>query len=144
MWRRVNNLVNSLITYQTLSPDSRCRRQVSQWLQQRHPLTSKQWFEAFWQTENILEITTDFVYHAFSSYSGLPFAYVIPEDRLEEDLCWTNVCWFDWEMTFFLDVETQFQMDISGHFHYEKTTTIAEIVHFLDQHIRLRKGHSTN
>ncbi|MEM7772575.1 MAG: hypothetical protein AAF327_18945 [Cyanobacteria bacterium P01_A01_bin.37] len=135
MWRRVNNLVNSLITYQTLSPDSRFRRHVSQWLQQRPHLTCDQWFETFWQSENISRLTTEFVYHAFESYSGLQFAYVIPDDRLEDDLFWTHVCWFDWEINFFADVEAQFHVDISDCFLYEKICTIADLVRFLDQKI---------
>jgi hypothetical protein len=143
MWRRVNNLVNSLITYKSLSPDSRSRRQVRRWLNQRPSLTSDQWFEVFWRDENILKLTSEFVYSSFSSYSGLKFAYVIPEDRLEEDLCWTHVCWFDWEITFFSDVEADFNIDISEVFYSETITTISDLMHFLDQQIRSRSKCST-
>ncbi|MEO1519590.1 MAG: hypothetical protein AAFU78_02270 [Cyanobacteria bacterium J06633_2] len=135
MWRRVNNLVNSLITYQSLSPDSRLRRQVARWLEQRPSLTSDQWFETFWEPESILRITSEFVYHSFSSYSGLQFAYVVPEDRLDKDLYWTHVCWFDWELTFFSDVEASFNIDISDYFNYEKIVTISDLIHFLDHQI---------
>ena len=136
MWRRVNNLVNSLITYQTLSPDVRFRKHVNQRLQERPYLSIDQWVETFWKTENILRVTAEFVYYTFASYSGLQFAYIFPDDRLEEDLLWTHVCWFDWEISFFEDVKTQFNIDISDCFHRETISTVADLVRFLDQQIR--------
>lgn len=136
MWRRVNNLVNSLRTYQTLSPDMRFRQHVNQRLRQRPYLNLDEWFESFWKSEHILKATAEFVYSTVASYSGLKFAYVLPEDRLEEDLCWTHVCWFDWELVFFDDVNVHFGVDISDRFHLEKIHTIADLVRFLDQQIR--------
>ncbi len=136
MWRRVNNLVNSLRTYQTLSPDVQFRRYVNQRLKERPYLSLDEWFEAFWEAENVLKVTAEFVYYSLASYSGLKFAYVLPEDRLEEDLCWTHVCWFDWELVFFDDVIAQFDIDISDRFCWEKIHTVADLVRFLDQQVR--------
>lgn len=136
MWRRVNNFVNSLRTYQTLSPDVQFRHHVNRRIQDRPHLNVDEWFETFWKAENILKATVEFTYHTFASYSGLKFAHVMPDDRLEEDLCWTHVCWFDWELVFFDDVNTQFGIDISDRFHWEKMDTVADLVRFLDEQIR--------
>lgn len=136
MWRRVNNLVNSLLTYQTLSPDVRLRHHVNEWLHERPGLSCDQWFETFWKANNILQTTAEFVYYTVASYSGLHFAYVVPSDRLEENLYWTHICWFDWELTLFDDVKAQFNIDISDRFHYSSISTVSDLMQFLDYHIR--------
>lgn len=136
MWRRVSNLVNNLITYQTLSPDMRLRRTVNQALRQRPYLEANQWFKTFWEDQDISLTTAKFVYNHFAEYSGIQFGRVLPSDRLEEDLCWTEVCWFDWEFSLCEDVETQFGFDISDRFYDQVLLTVSDLVIFLDEQIQ--------
>ena len=136
MWRRVSNLVNNLITYKTLSPDMRLRRRVNQTLRQRPYLEANQWFKMFWQDQDISPVTAEFAYSRFAEYSGIQFGRVLPSDRLEEDLSWTEVCWFDWEFSFCEDVEAQFGFDISDCFYDQMLHTVADLVSFLDSQIQ--------
>lgn len=136
MWRRVSNFVNNLITYQTLSPDMRLRRKVNRDLCQRPYLDADQWFKAFWADQDISIATVEFVYKRFSGYSGIQFGRVLPSDRLEADLNWTEVCWFDWEFSLCEDIEAQFGFDISDRFYDQTLLTVSDLVLFLDEQIQ--------
>lgn len=136
MWRRVNNLVNSLLTYQALSPDIQIRQRVNRKLSERPSLSADEWFESFWQAENISKATIEFVYDYLTQYSGIEFACVVPQDRLEDDLHWTQVCWFDWEMALCDDIEHKFGFDLSDRLEVRQFLTVADLVAFLDEQIR--------
>lgn len=113
----------------------RLRRKVNRSLRQRPYLDPDQWFKAFWESRAISSKTAMFVYRHLAKYSGLQFGRVLPEDRLEEDLCWTGVCWFDWEFALCEDIEHQFGFDISDCFYDQTIFTVADLVTFLDEQI---------
>ncbi|MBE9062839.1 hypothetical protein [cf. Phormidesmis sp. LEGE 11477] len=72
-----------------------------------------------------------FVYQRFSQYSGLDFSRVRPEDRLDHDLHFALVCWFDWTITFCEEFFEQFDLDLSDRFDEDEFNTIGELVMFL-------------
>lgn len=133
MWHRFKNLCFSLNTYKTLSPDLGVRYQVNQGLGDRPMLSSDQWFETFYQSQNIAPAVAGFAYHYLGTYSGLEMGRVQPTDRLHPDLHWAEVCWFDWETQFCADVQQQFSVDISDCLDDCQAFTIGELVAFLDQ-----------
>ncbi|HHP7244332.1 MAG TPA: hypothetical protein ACFE0H_06565 [Elainellaceae cyanobacterium] len=135
MWRRLKNFFVSLKTYDDLSPDVRFRYQVSRRLDHRPELDLCEWFEAFWQPLGIEPAIAEFVYECFSKYSGLSFAKVTPSDRLEDDLCWYEVCWFDWELTLIDDFYDRFDRDLSDHFIPENLDTVEDFVRFLNDQL---------
>jgi hypothetical protein len=108
MWHRFNNLFSSLQAYDALSPDLRVRRQVNQALRQRPAMPPEQWFQTFFQPQGIPYTLVSFAYEHLARYSGLEFSRVLPDDRLNEDLQWTQVCWFDWEQHLCADFDQQF------------------------------------
>jgi hypothetical protein len=135
MWRRLKNFVLTLETYSDLSPDTRLRSQINHHLEQRPSHDLDEWFIAFWKPHGISRAVAAFVYQNFSLYSGLPFARVRPDDKLEADLCWTQVCWFDWEISLFEDFYSTFSLDISDRFDYDRLITVADIVAFLNDQV---------
>jgi hypothetical protein len=133
MWHRFKNFVFSLKTYEALSPDLEMRQRVSQALQSRRALNLDEWFETFFKGRGIAYPIANFVYHRFSQYSGLEFSRVLPTDRLYEDLKWTMVCWFDWEVNLCDDFYRQFRVDITDRLDELHTSTVEELVCFLDR-----------
>jgi len=133
MWHRFKNLCFSLNTYKTLSPDPGVRQQVNRVLRDRPMLSSDQWFETFYQSQNIAYSVANFAYHYLEVYSGLEMGRVRPGDRLHLDLRWTEICWFDWETQLCEDVQQQFSVDISECPEDWQAFTIGELVAFLDQ-----------
>lgn len=133
MWHRLKNLCFSLNTYKTLSPDLGVRQQVNRVLGDRLMLSADQWFTTFYQSQNIAPAAVSFAYRYLETYSGLEMGRVQPSDRLDQDLRWAEVCWFDWEVQFCEDVRQQFSVDISECLDDWQTFTIGELVAFLDQ-----------
>lgn len=113
MWHRFNNLFSSLQTYDALRPDLKVRRQVNRALRQRPAMTLEQWFQAFYQAQGMPYALVSFAYEHLADYSGLEFSRVLPDDRLNEDLQWTQVCWFDWEQHLCNDFDQQFGTELS-------------------------------
>lgn len=132
MWRRIQNLFHSLVTYGVLSPDMLLRCRVNRKLRHRLALPQEEWFEMFWQRQSISQDVAEFVYAHIPRYSGLNVARLKPHDRLEADLCWTQVCWFDWEMDLYDDFLQCFGLDISEEFDFSQLGTIDDLIHSLN------------
>lgn len=140
MWQPLKNLVNSLQTYNVLSPDLMVRKQVNEWLQKRPCLTVNDWFLAYWTppavTQGYPRALIHFAYQYLGQYSGLAMGRLYPQDRLLEDLKFPLVCWFDWGITLCEDFYTSFGVDISEHFDETQYDTLADLMHFLSQQLR--------
>lgn len=133
MWHRLKNLFFSFNTYKALSPDLKMRQQVNRALSNRPALTSDEWFKMFYQSQGIAYSAVNFVYQYLGQYSGLEMSRVLPADRLNEDLRWTFICWFDWETQFWHDVYQQFGVDMSECLHDLDQFTIEDLVVLMDQ-----------
>lgn len=134
MWHRFKNLVFSLKTYDALSPDLKVRRQVNRLLCQRAALDLEQWFQLFYQSQGITYAVAAFAYVHLPRYSGLKFERVLPTDRLDQDLCWTQVCWFDWEVRLYDDFWQQFGVDISECLDVSALLTVKDLMACLTQY----------
>ncbi|MGK7890348.1 MAG: hypothetical protein AB4042_13515 [Leptolyngbyaceae cyanobacterium] len=135
MWQRLNNCVTSVVTYGTLSPDFVLRLRINQRLWARSPLNPEQWFQRFGHQEAISQTIIWFAYQHLPRYSGLPMMYLQPSDRLELDLCWTEICWFDWELDLYDDFLHHFGKDISMTFNIGQTQTVADLMRNLEQEL---------
>lgn len=133
MWRRLKSYVLSLKTYGTLSPDFLLRLRINNMLRGRSPLNPEQWFQSFGHHESISRTMITFAYQHLPHYCGLSMARLKPGDRLERDLCWTQVCWFDWELNLYDDFLQQFGKDISLTFDFDQARTVADLMRNLDQ-----------
>ncbi|HIK54141.1 MAG TPA: hypothetical protein IGS37_03125 [Synechococcales cyanobacterium M55_K2018_004] len=128
MWQRLKNLLLSFQTYGALSPDLRVRRQVNRALRDRPSLNVEQWYVAHCQPQDIPYDVASFAYTHLEKYSGLNFARVVPSDRLDEDLQWTRVCWFDWAVSLCDDVLDEFGVDISDSFDEMSLDTVGDLL----------------
>ena len=133
MWHRFKNVFYSLKTYDALSPDLKIRRQVNRLLQQRPALDCQQWFQTFYQPQGITYAVASFAYLHLAQYSGLEFGRVLPSDRLDEDLRWTQVCWFDWQCQLCEDFWQRFEVDISDRLDESMLPTVIDLISFLHQ-----------
>ena len=142
----MTNLFSSMEAYADMSPDLEVRDEVNQWLQMRdrQSLSVTQWCETFSgefasidkatkdsATESAAKSVLSFVYECFADYSGLAFSQVRPNDRLNRDLNFSLVCWFDWTLNFCDDFLTHFDLDLSDCFDEAEFVTIGEMVEFL-------------
>lgn len=134
MWHRLKNFWFSLKSYDALSPDLKVRRQVNQALRQRPLLPIESWFQVFYQPHGIAYTIVDFTYVHLSRYSGIEFGRVLPDDRLDEDLHWSQVCWFDWQLHLFNDFWHHFGVDISDRLDLTALQTVKDLVIFLNHH----------
>lgn len=134
MWHRFKNLVFSLQTYHALSPDLNVRRQVNQTLRQRPILHLDQWFQMFYQPQGIAYTVANFAYVHLANYSGLDFGRVLPSDRLNEDLHWSQICWFDWQVKLHEDFWQQFGVDISDCWDDSSLQTVKDLILLLNQY----------
>jgi hypothetical protein len=140
MWYRFKNFLFSLKTYGILSPELRVRRQVNQRLYNRSSLAANQWFQLRCQPLGISRAIANFAYTRLATYSGLEFSRVLLSDRLEEDLRWTQVCWFDWEIALCDDFCEQFGVDISDRLDAFDFNTVAELLTFLNQQLNYKSS----
>lgn len=62
MWRSLKNFFHSLRTYSDLSPDLRMRQRVNRMLSDRPQLNPEDWHQKFWQSLNITQQVSNFVY----------------------------------------------------------------------------------
>ncbi len=138
MWQRIKNLFLSFRAYGVLSPDLRVRQQVNHRLSDRPSLTFQQWFDQHWKPLGIAPAIAQFAYARFEKYSGLSFSHVVPEDRLEE-LQWTRVCWYDWEMTLCDDFLQVFGVDVSDEFEDTPIDRISDLVRLLNHQAALAR-----
>lgn len=120
-----------------LSPDLGARRQVNRAIHHRPMLTAQQWFQEFYQPIAISPAIATFAYTYLENYSGIEFAYVVPSDRLIEDLRWIEVCWADWETTLCDDFWQTFGVDISDSFLGYSPSTVEDLIGFLNRQLLL-------
>jgi hypothetical protein len=135
MWRRLKNTFHSFRTYADLSPDVSTRQQVNKFLRDRSALKAEDWFEQLWQPRDVSRQIANFIYAYMPTYSGLEFARVRPNDRLEQDLHFISVCWFDWQFALCDDFLENFGVDLSDRFDPENFTTVEDLVVFLNHQL---------
>ncbi|PZV11351.1 MAG: hypothetical protein DCF22_14695 [Leptolyngbya sp.] len=135
MWRLIKNFFYSLRSYPDLSPDLRMRQRVNRMLSDRPHLNPNDWHQRFWQSLDITQPVSHFVYRYLPSYSGLDCGKIHPSDRLQEDLYLSLVCWFDWQQSLRQDFFTQFQIDLGEEIDLETLSTIEELMVFLDRQL---------
>lgn len=134
-WNRFKNIFLSFKTYNTLSSSFAARQQVKRRLSHRSDLSPQQWYESQCKPYGISPEIAQFAYFFLSKYSGLPFAQVLSSDRLEQDLRWTEVCWFDWEMALCDDFQHAFGSDLSHSLDDFQPSTVQELMLFLNRHV---------
>ncbi len=135
MWRKLKNLILGVRTYADMSPDLGLRRQIVQTWQARPDRALDAWYDLFWQSSRITKEVATFVYVQMTDYSGLPFAKVLPSDRLEADLHLSLVCWFNWPSMLCEDFANSFGVDISECFDPDTLNTVADLVVFLNRQL---------
>lgn len=136
MWQKFRNWIASVRTYDLMSPELQIRREVNQMLSQRPFLAEAEWFEACCKPLGIAYPIAAFLYNHLPQYSGLDVGRMSLSDQLERDLCWTQVCWFDWEMSLCDDFHEAFAVDISDIFSECQISTIEDLLIFLDHQCR--------
>ncbi|MGB3790043.1 MAG: hypothetical protein WA949_18680 [Phormidesmis sp.] len=150
MIEQLDNWLSSVSTYADMSPDLAIRAQVNLRMKAhaRSALSVSDWCQLFLSQKAVASTSAFsrfafdssdtrrvlcFVYQRFSRYSGIDFSRVRPEDRLDDDLHFSLVCWFDWTITFCEDFFEQFDLDLSDCFDEDEFNTIGELVMFLVQ-----------
>jgi hypothetical protein len=125
----------SLWTYSDLRPDWAVRRQVNRRILGGRPDRSfGEWYQRFWEPEGVSREVADFIYRHIPRYSGLRFAQVLPSDRLCEDLKLPLVCWFDWELSLYEDLQQKLGIDLGeDYFDVTQFATVADLVGFVNQ-----------
>lgn len=134
MWQRLKNIIPSLRTYADLSPDLKVRRQVVRALSDRPALSLDEWFEAYSKPHGLSYTLTTFAYEHLEKYSGLRLAQLLPTDHLETDLCWTQICWADWQVRLSDDLWQWFGID-GGDGIDEISGTLAHFLQSLEQQL---------
>jgi len=114
MWQRLKNIIPSLRTYTDLRPDLKVRRRVMRALSDRPALSLDEWFETHSKPHGLSHALTAFAYSHLEKYSGLSLAQLLPSDRMEADLCWTQISWFDWQILLHDDLWQCFGVDFIG------------------------------
>lgn len=132
MWHRFKNLVSSIRTYGTLRPDFVVRRQVLRALRDRPSLTQEEWFASICPSWRIAYPVAQFVYIHLPKYSGLESGRLWLSDRLDDDLQWTQVCWFDWSEMLCNDFWRCFGIDIRNELDELNLFTVGDLVKFLN------------
>ncbi len=128
----LSNWFSSVSTYAEMSPDLTIRKQVNQQMQRRtrRVLGAVEWGKLFCRSDRAYPLLS-FVYQYFGLYSGLEFGRVRPGDRLNDDLHFPLVCWFDWTTTFCEDFFQRFGVDLSDRFDEATFDTIDDLINFL-------------
>ncbi|MFQ3615118.1 MAG: hypothetical protein SNJ57_08035 [Cyanobacteriota bacterium] len=135
MWHRLRNWFYSLRSYTALRPDLAMRRRVVRSLQRRPSLSPQEWFHTYGKSLGIAEAVVTFAHQQLEQYSGLPFGKLLPGDRLEEDLHWTQVCWFDWELSFYEDIQQTFEVFLEGDLEELLKGTLGDLLVWLTQQV---------
>ncbi|MCD8486946.1 MAG: hypothetical protein LRZ84_09475 [Desertifilum sp.] len=135
MWRKLKNLFLNCRTYADLSPDLATRHSINCWLRSRRSLSFSEWHECWWQPKAVSDRVSRFVYDSLKRYSGLQLACVRPSDRLEEDLCLSLVCWYDWNIRLCEDFWQCFGIDLTWELNLQAISTLEDLVLFLDRQL---------
>lgn len=157
MIEQLDNWLSSVSTYADMSPDLAIRTQVnlrmkaharpalgvSDWCQlfldylsSSHGAASNAAFSHVASGPSDTRRVLCFVYQRFGQYSGIDFSRVRPEDRLNGDLHFSLVCWFDWTINFCEDFCEQFDLDLSDRFDEDDFATIGELAAFLIEQVK--------
>lgn len=131
MWQRLKNWYWGFKTYGAMSPDLRVRRLVRQQLDRRPCLSKQDWIAQCCDPENIAQPIAAFAYVYLQRYSGLEMGRVRLNDRLEADLRWTQICWFDWTVTLCHDFWQTFAIDIEQALLESEFYTLKDLLNFL-------------
>ncbi len=115
-----------------MSPDLRVRRWVRQQLDQRPYLSEPEWIAQYCQPDGIAAPIAAFAYVHFQRYSGLEIGRVRLSDRLEADLRWTQICWFDWTFTLCQDFWSSFSINIEEPLLEADFYTVGDLLGFLN------------
>jgi hypothetical protein len=140
MWKAFKHLFQTAATYRALSPDVKIRRKVNRWLCDRTPMTLDRWASGLRETWGISMAVATFAYTHLEKYSGLPVSRLRPGDRLDDDLQWTLVCWFDWELCLCEDFCHRFGIDFSEQLDQFTPQTIADVLVFLETQVNCQLG----
>jgi hypothetical protein len=131
MWHRLKNLFFTLKNYDLLSPNLAMRRQVKGALRHRSELGMADWFEAFCKPLKGAYPVVNFLYNHLEAYSGITLGKLRPSDRLEEDLHWTDLCGFDWQVMLCEDFMQQFNIDMTSCLENFNPHTVEDLVTLL-------------
>jgi hypothetical protein len=134
VWYWLKNLVLWIRDYTLLSPNRQVRWRVNRRLRHRPPRLLGEWC-ADCQRYGIPAEIARFAYHHLPRYSGLNFEQVQLDDRLETDLQWTEVCWFDWELKLCNDVWQAFRVNLIPALDALMPNTVGDLLIFLTQHL---------
>ncbi len=132
MWRRLDNGLQSLKTYDDMSPDLRLRRRINRSLSTRPLHKVQDWYRLFWQPLHVSDSVAQFVFDSIKQHSGLQWAQIVPHDRLIEDLQLPLVCWFDWEAQFYADFCDRFGIETDDCLDIHALDTVEDLVLFLN------------
>ncbi|MEM8502375.1 MAG: hypothetical protein AAF716_04405 [Cyanobacteria bacterium P01_D01_bin.1] len=160
MTEQFDNWLSSISTYADMSPDLAIRTQVNFRMKAhaRSALGVSDWCQLFLNYLSPNRNATGdaaafshaaagvsdtrrvlcFVYQRFGQYSGIDFSRVRPEDKLNDDLHLSLVCWFDWTFTFYGDFFEQFDLDLSDCFDEDDFETVGELAAFLVEQVNSR------
>jgi len=83
-------------------------------LSDRPALSLDEWFETHSKPHGLSHALTAFAYSHLEKYSGLSLAQLLRTDRMEADLCWTHISWFDWQILLHDDLRQCFGVDFIG------------------------------
>jgi hypothetical protein len=136
MWHRFKNLFFSLKNYDILSPNLAMRRRVKRSLRHRPTLGVSDWFESFCRSRPIAYPVVNFLYTRLETYSGIEPGKLLPSDRLEEDLRWTDLCGFDWQVMLCDDFMQQFNVDMTRCIEDFSPNTLEDLVLLLHQQFK--------
>ncbi len=131
-WQQLKNAYFSISTYSDLSPDLSRRRQVKLSLKERRTLSRYDWCHNLWP-ETYTTKVLEFLYDRLPEYSGLPAGKLRPDDDLETDLSWTQICGFDWDVALCEDFQQTFGEDISDSLLGASPTTLEDLAICLHQ-----------
>ena len=122
-------------------PKPGARDRVNCWLGTRTPLSSHDWFVRFWKPLGVDRDVSNFVYENLQHYSGVEFARVVPQDRLQEDLRFSDVCRNDWEFDLAEDFGRQFGTSVLEVLSddLEVLETVQQLVLFCDGIVKKRR-----
>ncbi|MGF1538043.1 MAG: hypothetical protein ACFB4J_16385 [Elainellaceae cyanobacterium] len=133
-WQQLKNAYFSASTYRDLSADLSQRRRVKTSLRERRTLSRQVWCRKLWPEVYSTKILA-FLYDRIPQYSGLSAGKLRPGDDLEQDLSWTQICEFDWDMALCDDFQAVFGYDISDSLIGAQFYTLEDLVRCLHQQV---------
>ncbi len=102
-------------------------------------MSSHDWFVRFWKPLGVDRDVSSFVYEKLRDYSGVEFSRVVPQDRFQEDLRFSDVCWNDWEFDFAEDFRRQFGTDVLEELSREGLETVEQLLLLCDEIVKRQR-----